>query len=224
MARLIWVFVRRWWAYMSCAVWTLLSIWQLIYKKNDKQFIVINMVVAAVFLVIAVTMTAFEQYQKRREIERQLEEAINKDRPEVFITLSFGRVGARSVGLQNCGVRDARNVQVQPLHLRGVNRGREETKELIFPQIPRLPNSEEPQFPPVRLNNFIDLEGGVDMGIYLRAWCDNWEKDSLEFEMSVQWFDSSGNEFGSTSKMIYSREEQTCRTITGFVRLVRPTD
>jgi hypothetical protein len=163
-----------------------------------------------------------DEYRRAKDAEAERDEAIDRDRPEVFVTLSFGSDGVRLVGVQNCGVRDARNVQIQTLHLIGVKRGRKETKELKFPQISRLAVSSEPEYPLVRLNNFIDLERGADMGIYLRSWCDDWERNSLEFEMSVQWFDSSGNEFGSTSRMIYSREEQTCRTVTGFVRRVSP--
>ena len=67
MGGLVWQFIKRWWAYISCAVWTLLSIWQLIYKKNDTDLIVINIVVAVVFLVLAIAMTAHEQYRRRRE-------------------------------------------------------------------------------------------------------------------------------------------------------------
>jgi hypothetical protein len=150
--------------------------------------ICIYVALAVLSFLCAISTTAYDQFSKRRECEQKLEEAINTSRPEVFVTLSFspGRVGTRLIGLQNCGVRDARNIQVHPLRIMGINRGREETKELAFPHISYLPRSEDSEYPPVRLNNLIDREQGVDMAIYLRAWCDNWEKDTLEFDMPVQ--------------------------------------
>ncbi len=160
---------------------------------------------------------------KRRECERQLEESINKDRPEVFATLSFGpgRVGTGSIGLQNCGNRDARNVQIVPFSLSGVYQGRAETKALAFPHFSHLPRRERPEYPLATINNIVDLDDDGQLAFFLSTWCDRWEKTGLEFEVSVQWFDSSGNQFVSTSQMSYSRGVHSCRTVTGFVKHVR---
>ena len=152
------------------------------------------------------------------------EEAMNKDRPEAFVTLSFGpgRVGAGSIGLQNCGIRDARNVQILPLHLNGIYQGRAETKKLTFPHLSYLPRKEHPDYPTLTINDVLDLETEGELAFFLSSWCDRWEKPGLEFELSVQWFDSSGNGFRSNSKVSYSRPEHKCRTVTGFVEYLKP--
>jgi hypothetical protein len=225
MGGLIWQFIKHWWAYMSCAFWTLLGFWQLFYNKSNKFLIGVYVSLAILSVILGIATTAYEQYRKRRESERQLEEAINKDRPEVFVTLSFGpdRAGTGSIGLQNCGIRDARNVQICPLLLRGFYQGKDETKELVFPHISSLPRRELPVYPLIRVNDMMDLDRHEELAFFLGTWCDRWEKTALEFELSVQWFDSSGNEFMSTSKMLYSRGEHRCRTSTGFVKHIRPT-
>jgi hypothetical protein len=224
MGRLIWQFIKHWWAYMSCALWTFLAFWQLFYGKSNRVLIWIYLSLAVLSLILGIATTAYEQYLKRRECEQRLEEAINTNRPEVFATLSFGpgRVGTGSIGLQNCGNRDARNVQIIPFSLSGVNQGQEETKALAFPHFSHLPRRERPDYPAATINNMVDLDHDGQLAFFLSTWCDRWEQTALEFEVSVQWFDSSGNQFVSTSQMSYSRGEHTCRTVTGFVKHVRP--
>jgi hypothetical protein len=169
MGELIWQFIKHWWAYMSCALWTLMAFWQLFYNKSNKFLIGIYVSLAILSLILGTATTAYEQYLKRREYEQKLEEAINTNRPEVFATLSFGpgRVGTGSIGLQNCGNRDARNVQILPLSIRGVYQGQEETKIFLFPHFSHLPRKEVPDYPTVTINKIVDLDHGGQLAFFL---------------------------------------------------------
>jgi hypothetical protein len=49
MGALIWQFIRHWWAYMSCALWTFLTFWQLFYNKSNRVLVCIYVGLAVLF-------------------------------------------------------------------------------------------------------------------------------------------------------------------------------
>jgi hypothetical protein len=52
MGGLIWQFIKHWWAYMSCAVWTLLAFWQLFFNKSNRVVIWIYLSLAVLSLIL----------------------------------------------------------------------------------------------------------------------------------------------------------------------------
>ncbi len=62
MGGLIWQFIKHWWAYMSCALWTFLAFWQLFFNKSNKVLIWIYLSLAVLSLILGIATTAYEQY------------------------------------------------------------------------------------------------------------------------------------------------------------------
>jgi hypothetical protein len=73
MGKLTWVFVQRWWAYMSCAVWTALSAWQLVSNKKNATWLEIYAALAVVSLIFALGRTAYEEHKGRIGAEKKLD-------------------------------------------------------------------------------------------------------------------------------------------------------
>lgn len=158
-------------------------------------------------------------------VEDERDDAINRDRPEVFAILSFGPArneGIKSIGIQNWGMRHAVNVQILPLTIPGKKDGKDETKNLTFPCFAKIEKKPTPDYPEIKINGWVDLDTEGQFGFFLQNWCDRWGTEGLDFELEVQWFDSSGNEFRSSSSVSYKRTETKCRTRVGRVKHIKP--
>ena len=178
--------------------------------------------------VLTFTVTNYRVWaDERKKViagEQRFLVAINRERPEVFATLSFGpgNAGTASIGLQNRGIKDAINIQILPISVEGSREGKRETKTLAFPCLACLPRKDEPSYPNLTINKIVDIDKEGELGFMLSNWSSRWNEPLLEFEMSVQWFDSGGNEFRSSSRFTYSASERKGRTRHGFIELVRP--
>ncbi len=219
-----WGIFKKWQAYMSGFGITLISYFAAAHNKSNAWIVESLKYAAIAFLVASIVMLLVEERQKRRNLERKLEEAINRDRPEVFINFWFGPrwdEGVGSIGIKNRGIKDAINVQILPIKLIGTTGDREETKEIVFSPIACLQRSDEAEYPKSVVNGWLDLGYG-HLADYLKLWCSNWRKDQINFDIAVEWFDSSENKFSSLYKAYYSRANHKCRTESGFVKRVMP--
>jgi hypothetical protein len=159
--------------------------------------------------------------EERRKALQRIEgleaDTIDRERPEIFVTLIFGpgTDGIGSIGLQNCGTRDAINVQIHPIQI--------ENKRLTFPAIARIPRQEFPIYPQWRVNDVVSVEQEGELAFYLPVWCQKLSIDRLEFTLSATWSDSRGNEFRSTSQAEYDCGQNKCRTKLGPVERIKPS-
>jgi len=214
----IWLFLRglasKWWTLMSCAVFTALTFWQAHSNKSNEWLVHYLFFAAFVMGVFSAFLFWLDERRGRLNCESDLEVAINKDRPEVFVTLIFGpgNSGVGSVGIRNHGVRDARNIQIEPISIEG--------KTLAFKPLLCLTNAQERVFMAMDING-VTFDEEDALRYRLRDLADRSRRDSLEFEMKVQWSDSSGNAFSSASRAVYERRDERCRTVTGPVRCHR---
>lgn len=166
--------------------------------------------------VVVAFFLAHRDVQRRWvKAEKEREEAVNKDRPEVFATLIFGPErtgGTASIAIQNSGIRDARNVQIQPVAI--------ENKRLTFPPILCLERDKGKQYPRMEVDGFNEFDKEGELRYLLRNWAGRGNKSALTFCIGVQWEDSSGNRFSSDSHVIYESAQEKCRTRTSPVRLL----
>ncbi len=54
----------KWWAYMSCAIWTVLGLWALVFKPNDTKQIHAYFIIAGASLIAAFLQTIYQQHQE----------------------------------------------------------------------------------------------------------------------------------------------------------------
>jgi hypothetical protein len=157
-----------------------------------------------------------ERSKALQRIEELEADTIDRERPEIFLTLIFGpgRVGVGSIGIQNRGTRDALNVTLHPTQL--------EDKRLTFPEYACIPKRDSPEYPQIKVNGVTAIDTEEELAGFLRRWCQNWGKDKLHFTLTATWFDSRSNEFRSASKVTYDPREDKCRTVLGFIERIMP--
>lgn len=160
---------------------------------------------------------------RRIQAEQDRDRALDHDRPEVFAGLEFGpgpRDGEESIYVHNRGLRDALNVQIHPITLIGKSEYEGEeieiTKEITFPKLSSIAKTEK-YYPQFYLGGDLWDEMG-ELGKCLRSWCERWGRQEISFDLHVDWTDTSGNQFTSSSQVNYSLQGRKCRTVFGQVK------
>lgn len=186
--------------------------------------------VSAIAFFIAARAAWDEQRKRAGNAEKQLEDAINKDRPEVFASLNFGpdpysktEEGERNysfVTISNRGKSFAMHVRIDPIQI--------DSKLITFSELQIVNPSQnlEPSF--MWAGNERDQKQWDAMIEVLRRVAEKkrdkegrLQESTLEFDLRASWEDSRGNKFCSKSQVFYTYPEQKCRTRLGIISRVQ---
>ncbi len=99
----------RWWALMSCAVFTFIGIWAAARGKSNKWIVEISLAATAFLLLVAAYRAWKDEYVQNRNGPRIMMEWISKS--------SSTHTGGDNVRLTNCGHSLAANINMEKFSL-----------------------------------------------------------------------------------------------------------
>jgi len=111
-------FIKRWWALMSCAVFTILGLYCLITNKTNSWLIGASFVASAFLFVVAGFLAWNDEHRERMTAEQQLRD----EEPKIMFSLlsepdwtSLDSFGEYVFTVTNYGKRPARYLRIEPI-------------------------------------------------------------------------------------------------------------